>query len=102
VFNNPGEKAKWTCYPRISPGPLTGPTDGIGPGMQWVCTYTRCKGGKLQAHEICVPGTVKYVTEEQCTSGSGWSYPMSESFALTQLEDITGEWVPLQHPISLQ
>jgi len=91
VFSKPGEEANWTCYPRISPGPFTGPPNGIGPAMQWIRNYIGCEDGKLQAHENCVPDTVQYVTEEQYTTRSGWSYPMNESYALTQFEDITGD-----------
>jgi len=43
VSNKPGEEANWTCYPRTSPGPFTGPPDGFGPAMHWIHNYIGCE-----------------------------------------------------------
>lgn len=91
VMNKPGEEANYTCYARISPGPFTGPPNGIGPAMQWIRNYIGCEDGKLQGHENCVPDSVQYVTQEQYDAGSGWSYPMNETHGVTTFEDITGD-----------
>jgi len=91
IMHKPGEQENWTCFPRVAPGPFTGPPHGIGPAMQWIRNYIGCEDGELQSHENCVSDEVQYVTQEQYDAGSGWTYPMNETFALTKFEDIIGD-----------
>jgi len=90
-MSKPGDDENWTCYVIEAPGPFTGPPDGIGPAKQWTRNYIGCEDGILQGRENCVPDTVQYVTQDQYEAASGWSYPMNETYGLTQFEDITGD-----------